>query len=103
MSAIASIARQLSQALRNSSLDGAWPTIACSTSLARTGATATPPIVSDARAILPPSISNSAAADTMAKSPCRRENSTNAALCPAGQSGKRTAVTISFSSIAGVR
>ena len=103
MSAIASIARQLSQALANSSLDGAWPVMACSTSVARTGATATPPTVTDARVILPPSICSSAAADTMAKSPWRRENSTNAALWPAGQSGMRIVVTISFNSIAGVR
>ena len=53
--------------------------------------------------ILPPSICSSAAADTMAKSPWRRENSTNADLWPAGQSGMRIAVTISFNSIAGVR
>jgi len=45
MSDIASIERQLSQALANSSLDGAWPAIAFSTSVARTGATATPPTV----------------------------------------------------------
>ena len=89
--------------MANSSLDGACPVMALSTSLARTGATATPPTVTEARLILPPSICNSAAADTMAKSPWRRENSTNAALCPAGQSGMRIAVTISFSSIAGVR
>ena len=60
-------------------------------------------MVTEARAILPPSISSSAAAETMAKSPWRRENSMNADLWPAGQSGMRTAVTISFSSIDGVR
>ena len=69
--------------------------------MARTGATATPPTVTEARLILPPSICNSAAADTMAKSPWRRENSMNAALWPAGQSGMRIVVTISFNSIAG--
>ena len=52
---------------------------------------------------LTPSICNSAAADTMAKSPWRRANSMNAALWPPGHSGMRTAVTISFNSIAGVR
>ena len=55
------------------------PAIACSTSRARTGAVPMPPIVTDARVILPAaSASISTAADVMAKSPCRRENSTNA-------------------------
>ena len=70
--------------------------MAVSTSLTRTGATATPPTVSEARVILPPSICNSAAADTMAKSPWRRANSMKADLWPAGQSGTRIAVTISL-------
>ena len=53
MSAKASIARHHSQAVRNRSLDGTCPTIAFSTSLARTGATATPPMVTEAREIFP--------------------------------------------------
>ena len=46
---------------------------------ARLGAVPMPPIVTDARVILPPaSASISAAADVIAKSPWRRENSTKA-------------------------
>src|SRR5204862_6893088 len=100
--ATAAIERQVSQALANNSLDVGWPVVAFSTSPARTGATATPPTVTEARLILPLSICNSAAADTIAKSPWLRENSLNAALWPAGQSGMGMAVTVSVSSIAGV-
>ena len=42
------------------------------------------------------------AAEVMAKSPCRRENSTNAEPWPAAHGLKRMAVRISFGSIAGV-
>ena len=52
MSAIASILRQLSQAWRNISPSGAWP-MSASRLRARTGATPTPPMVIEARAILP--------------------------------------------------
>ena len=58
-----------------------------SMSLARSGAGPRPPRVSDARVTLPaPSSSMSAAAETMAKSPWRRENSRrlNRAARPAG-------------------
>ena len=56
------------------------PTMVSSNSLTRTGAGPIPPIVTEARVILvPPSRSSSAAAETMAKSPWRRANSTKAA------------------------
>ena len=70
--AFAGVAEQLARV-------GTWPMIACSTSRARTGAVPMPPIVTEARVILPAaSASISTAADVMAKSPCRRENSTKA-------------------------
>ena len=70
---------QLSQALRRKSPLGAWPISAPSNSFARTGPVPMPPSVTAARVILPaPSTVSSTAADTIAKSPCRRENSTNA-------------------------
>ena len=69
--ALAGVAEQLAA--------GTCPTSACSTSRARTGAVPMPPSVTEARVILPAaSPSSSAAADVMAKSPCRRENSTKA-------------------------
>ena len=42
------------------------------------------------------------AAETMAKSPCRRAYSTKAAPCPAGHAGRRMAVSNSSGSSAGV-
>ena len=64
------------------------PISARSMSLARSGAGPRPPSVSDARVTLPaPSSSMSAAAETMAKSPWRRENSTKAAPCRFDQQG----------------
>jgi hypothetical protein len=53
--------------------------MACSTSRARRGTVPIPPMVTEARVILPAaSPSSKTAAEVMAKSPCRRENSTNA-------------------------
>ena len=55
------------------------PISARSNSPARTGAVPMPPSVTAARVILPaPSTVSSTAAETMAKSPCRRANSTKA-------------------------
>jgi hypothetical protein len=86
--------RQCSQASANNPALGILRTMAVSISLKRTGATATPPRVSEALLILLFSISCIAAAETIAKSPWRRANSMKADLRSAGQSGIRIDVTI---------
>src|ERR1700682_3037407 len=79
MSSMASRLRNISQISRSRFSATISPISARSTSPARTGAGPMPPNVSDARVTLPfLSSSISAAAETMAKSPWRRANSTKA-------------------------
>src|SRR6202051_3384769 len=89
ISSMASSLRNASQISRSRFSAMTSPISARSTSPARTGAGPMPPSASDRRVTLPLlSSSISAAAETMAKSPCRRANSTKATPWPAGQHGK---------------